>query len=89
MSGPGADAGAGSRASGPGVGAGSRAVLLVVHALPPDEASGTPLVAHGYATALARAGWDVTVMAIEPGAPTWDRLEVVRRPGEPFSRVPV
>lgn len=64
-------------------------LVLVVHALPPDEASGTPLVAHGYAAALAATGWDVTVLAMGPDAPPWDRLRAVRRPGEAFDRVPV
>lgn len=69
-------------------GAGRR-VVLVVHALPPEEATGTPLVAHGYATALAAAGWSVTVLAASADAPPWDRLRVERRPGEEFDRVPL
>jgi hypothetical protein len=64
-------------------------ILLVVHGLPPDENTGTPLVAYGYATALAEAGWSVTVMAMGPDAPPWDRLQVRRRAGEAFDRVAV
>jgi glycosyltransferase involved in cell wall biosynthesis len=64
-------------------------VLLVVHALPPEESSGSPLVADGYARALAAAGWTVTVMAMGPGAPSWDALVVTRRGGEPYERVAV
>ncbi len=64
-------------------------VLLVVHGLPPDEHTGTPLVAYGYATALARSGWAVTVLAMGADAPPWGDLEVVQCAGEPFARVPV
>lgn len=66
-----------------------RSILLVVHALPPDEASGTPLVTYGYATALAADGWSVTVLSLGPDAPPWDELRVEHQAGEPFDRVPV
>lgn len=74
--------------SGAGVGAG-RSILLVAHALPPQETTGTPLATYGYATALAEAGWAVTVVVASPDAPPWDALRVVRRAGEFFDRVPV
>jgi len=37
-------------------------VLYLVHGLPPEEYTGTPLVALGYATGMARRGWDVGVV---------------------------
>ena len=62
-------------------------VLLVVHALPPEEATGTPLAAHGYAAALSAAGWSVTVLATGADAPGWDMLRMSQREGERFFRV--
>lgn len=64
-------------------------MLLVVHCLPPDEHTGTPLVAYGYATALARAGWAVTVMSMGADAPPWEDLQIISHRDEPFARVPV
>ncbi len=68
---------------------GAPSVLLVVHGLPPDEHTGTPLAARGYATELGRRGWDVTVLHPSDGAPGWDRLHRRRRPGEDFWRLAV
>lgn len=64
-------------------------MLLVVHALPPSELSGTPLVTHGYARTLGRAGWRVTVLSSLPDAPHWGTVKVVREPAEPFWRAVV
>jgi len=72
--------------SGPG---GPGSVLLVAHGLPPEEASGTPLVAAGYARELAARGWTVVVMTAAAGGPPWGSLGVERRDDEPFFRLPV
>jgi glycosyltransferase involved in cell wall biosynthesis len=65
-----------------------RRVLLVAHALPPEEQSGTPQTTLGYATTLAARGHDVTVLHVAAGPGSWtDRP--IRRPDEPFSRIPV
>lgn len=63
--------------------------LLVVHALPPAEASGTPLAAAGYARELAARGWLVVVATADPAAPPWSALRVTRRAGEDFFRLPL
>ena len=68
---------------------GAPSVLLVVHGLPPDEHTGTPLAARGYATELGRRGWDVTVLHPSDGAQGWDRLHRRRWPGEDFWRLAV
>lgn len=41
-------------------------VWLVVHASPPQEHTGTPLVADGYARELARRGWRVVLVEPRP-----------------------
>jgi glycosyltransferase involved in cell wall biosynthesis len=46
-------------------------VLYLVHGLPPEEYSGTPLIAHGYATVLARRGWEVAVLYAAGSGPSW------------------
>lgn len=66
-----------------------RSILLVVHALPPAELSGTPLVAYGYAQALGHAGWDVTVLSAMPGARAWGEAQPTSEPSEPFRRLTV
>ncbi len=65
-----------------------RRVLLVAHALPPEEQSGTPQTTLGYATALSARGHDVTVLHVAPGAGTWS-ARPARRPDEAFARIPV
>lgn len=67
----------------------SPSVLLVVHALPPAERSGTPLAAYGYAQTLGAAGWDVTVLSAQPGAAPWERAQPARDATEPFARLVV
>lgn len=64
-------------------------VLLVVHALPPEENSGTPLVTHGYAETLGGAGWDVTVLSASANARPWALARRSREPFEPFTRLEV
>jgi glycosyltransferase involved in cell wall biosynthesis len=65
-----------------------RRVLLVAHALPPDEQSGTPQTTLGYATVLAARGHDVTVLHVAPGRGSWT-ARPARRAGEDFARIPV
>lgn len=65
-----------------------RRVLLVAHALPSEERSGTPFTTLGYAHALAARGHEVTVLHAAPDQRDW-RLRPVRRDGEPFARVAV
>lgn len=66
-----------------------RAVLYVVHALPPAEHTGTPLVVRGYAQALGEAGWHVTVLTAGLGAPAWSLARPARHGDEPFFRLVV
>ena len=63
-------------------------LLLLVHGLPPDEHSGTPLLAYGYATALAARGYAVTVAYPSSERTSWD-LVPERWDGEDFDRVVV
>ncbi len=49
-------------------------VLYLVHGLPPEEHSGTPLIAHAYASSLARRGWEVAVLYAAGPAPSWRAL---------------
>ncbi len=61
-------------------------LLLLVHSLPPDEHTGTPLVTHGYARALASRGFAVTVVYPSPERTSWE-LAPERWDGESFDRV--
>jgi glycosyltransferase involved in cell wall biosynthesis len=61
-------------------------VLYLVHSLPPEEYTGTPLFAHGYARSLAARGWDVTVVYPSRNASTWIGT-AQRWPGEEFTRI--
>jgi len=63
-------------------------ILYLVHSLPPEEYTGTPLVAHGYARSLAARGWDVTVVYPSATAVSWTS-EPHRREGEAFTRIEV
>lgn len=65
-------------------------VCYVVHALPPAEHTGTPLVALGYARALVERGWTVTVVAgSDPTLTTWAAPSTTRDPAEGFERIEV
>lgn len=65
-------------------------VCYVVHALPPAEHTGTPLVAWGYARALAARGWTVTVVSgTGPTETTWAAPITAVDPAEGFERVGV
>ena len=66
-----------------------RSILLVVHALPPAEHTGTPLVAYGYARELAEAGWGVTVLSASVGASPWAQFRPVQHDSEAFVRLTV
>lgn len=64
-------------------------VLLLVHALAPEEQTGAPLVALGYATCLARLGWSVAVLSTSAMVDSWDwpPIEVpVERQADPEDR---
>jgi glycosyltransferase involved in cell wall biosynthesis len=63
-------------------------LLYLVHSLPPEEYTGTPLAAHGYARALAARGWEVTVVYPSPAAVSW-APQPYRRDGEAFTRIEV
>lgn len=54
----------------------SRRVLYVVHGMPPEENSGTTLVAKGYASSFAKKGWDVAVVYGAGPAEPWKDLLV-------------
>ena len=65
-------------------------VCYVVHGLPPDEHTGTPLVALGYAQALSARGWAVTVVSgTDPTVTSWAAPDTVQEPDEGFVRVRV
>ncbi|MHB8681194.1 MAG: glycosyltransferase family 4 protein [Acidimicrobiales bacterium] len=61
-------------------------VLYVVHALPPEEFTGTPLVAHTYASGFAGRGWDVGVVygSVEPELQAHQDEAFVRFPHPPI-----
>jgi glycosyltransferase involved in cell wall biosynthesis len=61
-------------------------ILLVVHALPPFEQSGSPLLAHELACALAALGTEVGVLYPQPSeVPHQPDAQLVRT-DEPFTR---
>ena len=64
-------------------------VLYLVHALPPCEFSGSPLIAHAYAKRAADRGWKTTVVSADPSVAGWGDVVDVREPGEWFHRVAV
>ncbi|HWE66681.1 MAG TPA: glycosyltransferase [Acidimicrobiales bacterium] len=64
-------------------------VLYLVHALPPEEDTGTPLLAAGYAIEMARRGWNVTVLYASDRVKDWEEAMPFRLAGEEFSRVAV
>jgi glycosyltransferase involved in cell wall biosynthesis len=61
----------------------------MAHALPPEEQSGSPLLAAGYAAELGKRDWDVTVLYASEKMPSWDGVQPQRRAGELFTRVAV
>jgi len=63
-------------------------LLYLVHGLPPEEHTGTPLVAYGYAEALAARGFAVTVAYPSSKRTSWD-LTPERWAQEEFDRVAV
>jgi glycosyltransferase involved in cell wall biosynthesis len=63
-------------------------LLYLVHSLPPEEHTGTPLFTYGYARAMAARGHEVTVAYPSTSASSWT-LTPERRLGEAFDRVVV
>jgi hypothetical protein len=63
-------------------------LLYLVHSLPPEEHTGTPLFAYGYAQAMVARGFDVTVAYPSVSVSSWT-LTPERLPGESFDRVVV
>ena len=63
-------------------------LLYLVHSLPPEEHTGTPLFTYGYARAMGARGHEVTVAYPSISASSWT-LTPERRPGEDFDRVVV
>jgi glycosyltransferase involved in cell wall biosynthesis len=61
----------------------------MAHCLPPEESTGTTLVALGYASELGKRGWDVAVVYASAGARGWDGVSELRRDHEPFVRYEV
>jgi glycosyltransferase involved in cell wall biosynthesis len=64
-------------------------VLYLVHALPPSEFTGTPLVAYEYAKRAANRGWKTTVISADPTVAAWGDVGETREVGEWFSRIAV
>ena len=63
-------------------------ILYLVHSLPPEEHTGTPLFTYGYAQAMAARGHQVTVVYPSVYTTSWE-LAPERLPGEAFDRVVV
>src|SRR5580704_5013172 len=63
-------------------------ILYLVHSLPPEEHTGTPLFAYGYAQAMAARGHEVTVAYPSVSVSSWE-LTPERWPDEAFDRVVV
>jgi glycosyltransferase involved in cell wall biosynthesis len=64
-------------------------VLFLVHAFPPEEETGTTLLAEGYVRELSQRGWEVAVLYVSPTARSWETAGALRHPGESFDRIPV
>ncbi|HEY1989440.1 MAG TPA: glycosyltransferase family 4 protein [Acidimicrobiales bacterium] len=63
-------------------------ILYLVHSLPPEEHTGTPLFAYGYARAMAARGHQVIVVYPSVYTTSWE-LAPERLPDEDFDRVVV
>ena len=63
-------------------------ILYLVHSLPPEEHTGTPLFAYGYARTMAARGHQVTVVYPSVSTTSW-ALDPARFTGEAFDRVVV
>jgi glycosyltransferase involved in cell wall biosynthesis len=66
-----------------------RRIVYLVHAMPPEEHSGTPLVTRGYARHVPDLGWEPWVVYASPSIESWDMVRPVRHHTEPFGRVAV
>jgi glycosyltransferase involved in cell wall biosynthesis len=67
----------------------TKRILYLVHALPPEEQTGTTLLAAGYADEMARRGWEVFVLHASRHVSDWDTVATVLRPGEAYTRIAV
>jgi glycosyltransferase involved in cell wall biosynthesis len=66
-----------------------RRLLYLVHGMPPEEYSGTPLVTQGYARHVSGLGWEPNVIYGSTSVSSWDEVRPVRLDDENFVRVPV
>src|ERR1039458_1579088 len=64
-------------------------VLYLVHALPPTESSGAPLVAYEDARRAGAGGWEPAVASAGPVAPAGRDVRESRVAGEGFTRFAV
>ena len=64
-------------------------VLYLVHALPPTESSGAPLVAYEYARRAGARGWKTAVVTADPVVTGWRDVRESRVAGEWFTRFAV
>jgi glycosyltransferase involved in cell wall biosynthesis len=64
-------------------------ILYVVHAMPPEEETGVPLVALGYVQEFARRGWDVSVIYGSNEVRDWESVRPQRWKDEGFVRIAV
>ena len=64
-------------------------VLYLVHALPPAESSGAPLVAYEHAKSSGARGWRTAVVSTDPSVTEWRHVRESRVPGEWFTRFAV
>ena len=63
-------------------------ILYLVHSLPPEENTGTPLFAYGYAQGMVARGFEVTVAYPSASVSSWTLIPE-RLPDESFDRVVV
>jgi len=64
-------------------------VLYLVHALPPAESSGAPLVAYEHAKSSGARGWRTAVVSTDPSVTEWRHVRESRVAGEWFTRFAV
>ncbi len=64
-------------------------VLYLVHALPPVESSGAPLVAYEHAKSAGARGWKTVVVSADLSVTDWRHVRESRVPGEWFTRFAV
>jgi glycosyltransferase involved in cell wall biosynthesis len=64
-------------------------VFYLVHALPPEEDTGTPLLAAGYAAEMGRRGWRVVVLYSSNDVVEWASVAPRHHADEAFTRIAV